>query len=199
MANFQGPTPPDNEKVKELIVLLSEQSEGDEYFGATKLNKLLFYTDFISYIMYGKSVTGSSYEVQPRGPMLRGFYDVRSEMERNDDIVVATRNFGGHTQHKTIAKRDPIPSKFTGEEMAIIYRVLSDFRNTNATEISELSHDFLGWRVMDVGEEIPYEIALVSTAELTPEEWAYPEDQHFDFAAHGYHEADIMTNATKNL
>ena len=33
-------------KFRELILNISEQSEGDSTFGAVKLNKLLFYIDF---------------------------------------------------------------------------------------------------------------------------------------------------------
>jgi hypothetical protein len=37
---------PDDEKLRELILYVSTLSENDPNFGAAKLNKLLFYTDF---------------------------------------------------------------------------------------------------------------------------------------------------------
>ena len=74
---------PNEEKVKELILLLSEMSEGDEYFGATKLNKLLFFADFLSYILHGKPISGYVYQARPEGPMLKDFYQIRDEMKQS--------------------------------------------------------------------------------------------------------------------
>src|SRR5207249_1394411 len=39
----------ETDKVKELILLVTERSEGDESFGMIKLNKLLFNIDFTQY------------------------------------------------------------------------------------------------------------------------------------------------------
>jgi hypothetical protein len=40
---------PDDEKLRELILYVSTLSKDDDNFGATKLNKLLFYADFLAY------------------------------------------------------------------------------------------------------------------------------------------------------
>jgi len=190
---------PDEDKVKELIVLLSEMSEGDEYFGATKLNKLLFFTDFLAYIQYGKPVSGFMYKAMPEGPMLTDFYKLRDELAESLDISVASRNFGGHRQDKTLALRNADPSKFSGEEMSIISHVVEEFRGHSASQISALSHEFLGWKAVDIGEEIPYEIALVSTADLTQDEWAFPEGLKIDFGVLGINEAEVVAHDAQNL
>ena len=190
---------PSEEKVKELIVLLSEMSEGDEYFGATKLNKLLFFTDFLTYILYGKPVSGYTYQARPEGPMLKDFYKMRDKMADAKDIVVAKRNFGGFPQHKTLALRNADISKFSVEEMNTISHVVAEFRGMSASQISTLSHEFLGWQAVDIGEEIPYEIALVSTADLTNEEWEFPENLEIDLTKIGINKDDIVVHDTKNL
>jgi uncharacterized phage-associated protein len=187
---------PSEEKVKELIVLLSEMSEGDEYFGATKLNKLLFFTDFLAYIQYGKPISGFTYEAQPEGPMLTNFYAIRDELQKNQDIAVARLNFMGYPQHKTLALRPPDVSKFSAEEMRIISHIVSEYQFMSASQISALSHEFLGWQAVDIGEVIPYEIALVSTSDLTEDEWAFPENVTLDFEKLGLKQADIITHDT---
>lgn len=162
------------DKTRELIILLSELSEGDNYFGATKLNKLLFFSDFLSYLHYGKSISGSKYEARPEGPMLKGFYELRDQMV-GKDIVVRPKGFWGYVQHKTLALRSADISNFSAEEMNIIIRVVNEYRDLSASQISALSHEFLGWQAVDFGEEIPYETALVSTRDLTLDEYEFPE------------------------
>ena len=176
---------PDGERIKELILMLSELSEGDEFFASTKLNKLLFFVDFLSYLQFGKSISGHMYEAMPEGPMIKRFYEIRREMEASQDLFIQLREFGGYVQHKIKALKNADPGKFTGAEMSLIQHVISDYRDMNASRISALSHEFLGWQAVNVGEEIPYETALVSTEDLTKEEWEFPEKINLDFAKVG--------------
>jgi uncharacterized phage-associated protein len=186
------------EKLKELIVLLSELSEGDEYFGQTKLNKLLFYSDFLSYILHGKSISGHTYEARPQGPMLRGFYKIRDSM-LGKDIALAKRDFGRYPQEKTLALRSADVKRFTPEEVNLINHIVNDFRGVTASQISALSHEFLGWQAVEVGEEIPYEIALVSTEDLSEEEWAFPEHITVNLDKIGIKETDVLVHASQNV
>jgi len=187
------------EKIKELIVLLSELSEGDEYFGQTKLNKLLFYSDFLAYILYGKSISGHAYEAQPRGPMLKGYYKIRDEMVLGKDIALAKRDFGGFPQEKTLALRNAEVNNFSSEEISLINHIVNDFKGVSASQISALSHEFLGWQAVDVGEEIPYEIALVSTEDLSEDQWAFPENITINFGKIGIKVGDVIAHDTQNV
>ena len=58
----------DDEKLKELILLLARASEGDPNFGTVKLNKELFYSDFLAYRLFGKAITGHEYIALELGP-----------------------------------------------------------------------------------------------------------------------------------
>ncbi len=176
--------PNDDAKIKELIVLISELSEGDQYFGATKLNKLLFFADFISFVQNGMSISSAAYEARPEGPMVKGFYDLRDKMN-GKDIMTRSQEFAGYVQYKTLALRNADVKIFSSEEMSIIIRVINEYRQMSASQMSALSHEFLGWQAVDFGEEIPYETALVSTRDLTMEEYEFPKDikielKHFE-------------------
>src|SRR5207302_260927 len=61
--------PPDDRKLRELILHIAKESMGDTRFGKTKLNKLLFYADFLAYQKTGQSITGEEYVKQPFGPV----------------------------------------------------------------------------------------------------------------------------------
>ena len=45
-------------RFRELILYCALKSETHRFFGATKLNKCLFYADFLAYRALGSSITG---------------------------------------------------------------------------------------------------------------------------------------------
>jgi len=168
------------EKLREMILYIAEQSEGDEKFGVTKLNKLLFFADFLAYQWYGSSISGANYEVMPEGPMLKDFYHIQDELILSKDLVIKRNEYIGYLQKKPLALRSANISIFKPEEIDVIVHIINDFRDMNASEISAKSHEFLGWQVVNMREEIPYSTALVSTRDLTIEEWELPSKVKID-------------------
>ena len=57
-----------------------------------------------------------------------------------------------------IALRKASLDLFSADEVAIVTEVLDVFRKNNAKEISDLSHQFDGWKLAKDGEDIPYEV-----------------------------------------
>lgn len=162
-------------KLKELILYIALRSEGDDKFGATKLNKLLFYSDFLAYLNFGKSITGQEYQVLPKGPAPRYLVPVRREMAANGDIAISKHNYYGFEQHRVFALRDADLDMFTAQEVDLVNRLIARYWDVNGIDISEESHQFVGWKYASVGDTIPYEVALVSDRDLTEEEWKYAE------------------------
>jgi len=154
------------QKFRELILFISQRSEGDDTFGATKLNKLLFYADFLAYLEFGKPITGQTYQKLPWGPAPRHLIPTLEKMERDGEVVQATRKHFGRPQRRTIAMRSANLSRFTAEEVELVTTVIEHFSNTNAKEISGLSHLFIGWQAAEEGEEIPYQTVLIRKPEL---------------------------------
>ena len=62
---------PNDQKMKELILHVAIASDKDERFGAVKLNKILFYGDFLSYFRRGRSITNHEYFAIREGPAPR--------------------------------------------------------------------------------------------------------------------------------
>ena len=54
--------PSGKHRMAELIVYIADLCQEDPTFGATKLNKILFYADFASYAKYGRPITGQEYQ-----------------------------------------------------------------------------------------------------------------------------------------
>jgi hypothetical protein len=148
-------------KLKELILYIANRLADDPKFGATKLNKILFYSDFIAYAKLGKSITGEKYQKLPKGPAPKYLVPVREQMRLRGDIVCYSIDTLVGPQHRIAPLRSANIKKFTSEQISIIDEVMNVLRNKDADEVSELSHDFIGWKIVKDGEEIPYETVFL--------------------------------------
>lgn len=150
-----------DEKLQELILFVANRSQGDERFGSTKLNKILFFADFLAYMRLGKSITGHMYQRLPNGPAPRKMLPAIRRMESMKTLAMQSRDHHGRIQKVPIALRKAELSSFTSDEIAIVTEVLDALRNKNAKGVSSLSHQFAGWQLAKDGDDIPYEVALV--------------------------------------
>lgn len=166
----------DVQKFKELILHIAKKCEGDRFYGATKLNKILFYSDFLAYKLFGKPITGADYFALPRGPAPRFLVPIKEEMTSDNDIVENRQ----YSQHRIIALRDPNYDAFSAKEIALVDGLIDVLRETDAKFVSELSHLFLGWQAaMAEGQKtdehvsIPYETVFVKNPAMDEYEDAY--------------------------
>jgi hypothetical protein len=164
---------PDDKKLGELILLISERSQDDPSFGAVKLNKLLFYCDFRSYLTFGNPITGQEYFALKNGPAPRRLLPVTTKLFEKGEFAIQQVEYCGYIQKKPIALRPADVSVFTPQEMNLIDQTIQECRGKNATEISEKSHLFAGWKVAREKETIPYQTALVGFREPTTAEREY--------------------------
>jgi hypothetical protein len=155
-----GP-PPNDAKLKELILFIALRSQDDPRFGSTKLNKLLFFADFLAYVKLGKAITWHEYMKLPNGPAPRKMVPIRQEMIEAKSLAMQERDHYGKAQKVPVALREADLSVFSATEIAIVTEVLDAFRKNNAKGISSLSHKFAGWKLAADRETIPYKVALV--------------------------------------
>lgn len=153
------------DKFKELVLYLSERSESDPNYGETKLNKLLWYIDFFAYREYGQAVTNASYQKLPFGPAPKAMLPIQQEMEAEGALVVRPGVRGTFVQKKPIALREPDLRTFSGQEIALIDRLIDELWDLGANEVSDLSHNAIGWQLAQFGEEIPYSTVFVESIE----------------------------------
>jgi hypothetical protein len=172
----------DDQKFKELLIFIASRSEGDETYGATKLNKLLFFSDFLAYRRLGQSITNAKYQRLPKGPAPRKLKPVVRELEAANDIVQVKRDSFGYVQERVIARRDADLNVFSAEEIGVVTEVLQRFRGMNATQISDYSHEFAGWQLAEDGEDIPYSTVLVSFEEPSAADRQFAESQRESLA-----------------
>lgn len=161
---------PDDQKLGELIIYIAQQCEGDERFAAVKLNKLLFFSDFTHYLIYGTSITGHEYQKLPQGPAPRRLLPVQRALSNQEALVVIEREYYKRKQSKPLALRDPDLALFSSTEIAVVDKIIRQYWHLNGTEISDQSHDFFGWRIADLNETIPYCVALIEKRQPTAHE-----------------------------
>ncbi|MBI3450619.1 MAG: SocA family protein [Acidobacteria bacterium] len=165
---------PDEAKFAELMLYIAKKCEGDPTFGAIKLNKLLWISDFTAYAKYGKPVSGVEYQKLAQGPAPRPLMPIRERMVQVErSAAIQESMVGAYKQHRLIALREPDLSAFTGKEIALIDAVIDRWRGVSATDISDASHGFLGWKAARDGETIPYSTVFVVARPLTDAENAY--------------------------
>jgi hypothetical protein len=163
-------------KFKELILYIASQCQNDRFWNATKLNKVLFYADFISYEHSGQAITGAEYFALPNGPAPKALVPIREEMIKDRDLAIVRRTL----QHRPVALRDADLTAFSAQEIAIVDQVIAALRHKNAEMVSELSHAFLGWKAARAegaatGKHvtIPYGTVFVSNTPIDEFEAAY--------------------------
>ena len=150
-----------DEKMRELILYLAAKSETDPRFSSTKLNKLLFYCDFGAYRQLGQSITGHSYRKLQFGPAPKAMLPILERMTRARECAEIERDHFGRAQRRVVALRSPDVSLFTSEELRLADQILAELWESNATEVSDLTHDFIGWKAAALNEIIPYETVFV--------------------------------------
>ncbi len=157
----------DEQKFTELVLYVADRLRSDRSGGATKLNKVLFFADFAHVRRHGSPITGAAYQKLAWGPAPRRLVPVRERLVASGDAHVEITEFLGRQLQRVVPDRLADLSVFSAEEIATIDQVLTDLEGMTATQVSDLSHEEPGWRLVDEGETIPYEAALVGAVQVS--------------------------------
>lgn len=157
----------DAQKFKELVLYVADRSLDDRYFGATKLNKLLFYADFIAYRDLGKPITGATYQKQDFGPVPKQMTSTRAAL-RKEKAAEVVKNYELHFRQKRLLPlREANLDAFSGAEIALVDKIIEMFRFRSAGDVSTFSHRAPGWQIAGDKEEIPYFTAFITVQSPT--------------------------------
>jgi Antitoxin SocA-like, Panacea domain len=157
----------DEPKLIELLLCVAQRLEADRVGGATKLNKILFFADFAHVRRTGVPITGAVYQKLPQGPAPRRLKPIRDGLVARGEAELIREDFLGYELHRLVPRRKPNLAVFSDAEKETIDKVLSDLDGLNARQVSDLSHEEAGWRLVDEGEVIPYEAALVGARQVS--------------------------------
>lgn len=160
---------PTDRRLAELMLFVAKRCEDDPKFGATKLNKILFFSDFISMRRQGKPIAGSPFMRLPKGPAPRRMLPVRERLiEEKRAVLRNVRLVSGNTQHRLTPLDDPDLSLFTSDDIDIVTEIIGALWNKTAEQVSDLSHELPAWELADDKEEIPFAAAFIASIQPTP-------------------------------
>jgi len=152
----------DVDKLKALTLYIIWRAGHREGFGATKLNKVLWFADARHYVMHGKPITGASYSRERHGPVPHRIAEVRDELQEAGLISVWKEPYFGAEITRFTTDSPPDISMFTADELSVADWWIKHIADEHtARSISELSHNYT-WEVAGVGENIPLYAVLAS-------------------------------------
>jgi hypothetical protein len=82
------------------------------------------------------------------------------------EAEVHSEEFLGYQRQRLVPRRPADLGVFTTDELATIDKVLADLEGLSARQVSDLSHEEAGWRLVEFGDDIPYEAALVGARQV---------------------------------
>ena len=157
---YSGYRNPNFEKFTEMVVYFSEKIEPFK----TKMNKLLFYADFLMFKQSCFSISGMRYKAIDIGPVPNNFQSLFEYLSNKGEIDIYTTEFSnGYTGEQFKARKDrPFKADlFSANELEILEKVAKVFKETSTNDIIELSHLEEAWKKNESKKSvISYEYAL---------------------------------------
>jgi hypothetical protein len=152
----------DRAKFKALVLYVIWRAGQLRDFGATKLNKVLWYSDARAFEAYGKSITGETYVRQKFGPVPRHILPVLDELQKEGSVEAFTERHFDYEVTRYNAHQPADISLFNADELGLIdWWIKHVAEDHTAASISEKSHDY-AWKIAKMGEELPFHAFLAS-------------------------------------
>ena len=124
---YSGYRNPNFEKFTEMVIYFSEKLSPFK----TKMNKLLFYADFLMFKQSCFSISGKRYVAIDKGPVPDKFASIYEYLVNKNAIEIIYTEFpNGYTGEQFKARNDRSfnPNLFLNEEIAVLEKVASFFK-----------------------------------------------------------------------
>lgn len=142
---YSGYRNPCFEKFTEMVVFFAEKISPFK----TKMNKLLFYADFLMFRESCFSISGMRYKAISMGPVPNNFQGLFEYLANRNEVDILMTEFPqGYTGEQFVARKDrPFnASLFTAKELETLEKVAAIFKETSTADIIELSHSEEAWK-----------------------------------------------------
>ena len=150
-----GFAPQSPERLKNLLLHILEQM-GETF--QTKMNKVLFYIDFLSYRERGMAISGLAYQAMEFGPVPQRWDRVYSAF---DNVEQREKLLQGQECLSLWANGTADMSGFFAGEMAVIDKVCELMKKMTSREASQMSHKEPMWNAhVEKQDLIPFSEAF---------------------------------------
>jgi putative zinc finger/helix-turn-helix YgiT family protein len=141
---YSGYKSPNIEKFTEMVVYFSEKISPFK----TKMNKLLFYADFLMFKQSCFSISGVRYKAIDMGPVPNNFQSLFEYLTNMNEIKIINVEFpNGYSGEQFYAnkKRAFKADLFSENELNTLEKVAETFKETSTIEIIKASHFEEAW------------------------------------------------------
>ncbi len=150
-SQFTGYRLPDFKKISHMVLFFSERTQTWK----TKLNKLLFYSDFLAFKNSGYGISGLDYRAIQMGPVPAKFEEIYSEMSYGEIVEreyyeIENGIYGSLFKPKMSFDH----SLFDDFELEIMEKVASELKDLNSREVIHKSHKELAWQDNEAEKKI---------------------------------------------
>ncbi len=133
---------PNFEKLSAMVSYFSEKLSPFK----TKLNKLLFYADFLNFKETGFSMSGFRYRAIDLGPVPNNFQSLFEYMQQKGRIEIQNKVFENDIVGEQFVKKSDFETGlFSPIELEILSKVANRFKEVKTKEIIDLSHEEHAW------------------------------------------------------
>jgi putative zinc finger/helix-turn-helix YgiT family protein len=142
---FSGYKRPSLEKFAEMVIYFAEKVQPWK----TKLNKLLFYADFVYFRQTCFSMSGVRYRAIDMGPVPNNFNTIFDYLAERDDVDIYRTEFPNGSlgeQFKPNPKRSFKPELFSEGELQALDMIVQKFAPASTQDIIDISHKEKGWK-----------------------------------------------------
>lgn len=128
-------------KLKDMVRFLIQKECG--YVCPTKLNKEMFYADFLHFRKYGKSISGLHYRAIQYGPVPEHFDTIYDNIEGVSKSIIIANDCESVRLHYDI--EDQQITALTKEEIDTLTEISSILQPKRTSEVIEMSHNETAW------------------------------------------------------
>ena len=157
---YSGYRSPNLEKFTEMVVYFSEKIAPFK----TKMNKLLFYSDFLMFKQSCFSISGMRYKAIDMGPVPNNFQSIFEYIANKDELdIFFTELPKGYMGEQFKARKDRTfkADLFSESELEVLEKVATAFKTTSTNDIIKFSHLEEAWKKNEKGRSvISYEYAF---------------------------------------
>ena len=157
---YSGYRNPNFEKITEMVVYFSDKLSPFK----TKMNKLLFYADFLMFKQSCFSISGMRYKAIEMGPVPINFQSIFEYLANKDVIDIFTTEFPQGYIGEQFKAKNGRPFRvelFSENELNVLEKVANVFKPTSTNQIIEISHLEEAWKKNEKNKSvISYEYAF---------------------------------------
>lgn len=152
--NYTGYRKPEPAKIANLVTYIIRHSKPD-FNDKLKLNKQLFFTDFMHYKNYGTSISGLSYRAIKYGPVPANYDNIYAYLE-NEQLISSQflKLPNGGAREIFLSEADFDKNLFSDEEKDTIGTIIEKFGDSSSWEMVDLSHKEKAWKTLEGNREL---------------------------------------------